>query len=237
VPEPRIAPAPAAPLALPLPVDAVLFDLDGTLADTAPDLAAALNRVRVDLGLAPLPFARLRPHASHGARGLIGAGFGYAPDDAEFAALRDAFLAHYESALCVDSTLFPGVDLMLDAVEARGLRWGIVTNKVTRFTLPLVADLKLAPRAGAIVCGDTTSHAKPHPAPLLHAARTLGVAPERCVYVGDAARDIEAGRAAGMRTLVASYGYLGDADMPDAWRADGAVATPHELVSWLPDRR
>ena len=236
MPEPRIAPAPAAPLALTLPVDAVLFDLDGTLADTAPDLAAALNRVRVDLGLAPLPFAQLRPHASHGARGLIGAGFGYAPDDAEFAALRDAFLAQYESALCVDSALFPGVDLMLDAVEARGLRWGIVTNKVTRFTLPLVADLKLAPRAGAIVCGDTTSHAKPHPAPLLHAARTLGVAPERCVYVGDAARDIEAGRAAGMRTLVASYGYLGDADMPDAWQADGAVATPHELVSWLPHR-
>jgi phosphoglycolate phosphatase len=141
--------------AVPLPVDAVLFDLDGTLADTAPDLAAALNRVRVDGGLAPLPFARLRPHASHGARGLIGAAFGLTPDDAGFAALRDAFIAHYESALCVDSTLFPGVETILDVIEAKGLRWGIVTNKVTRLTLPLVADLGLAPRAGAVVCGDT----------------------------------------------------------------------------------
>jgi N-acetyl-D-muramate 6-phosphate phosphatase len=220
--------------AVPLPVDAVLFDLDGTLADTAPDLAAALNRVRVDGGLAPLPFARLRPHASHGARGLIGAAFGLTPDDAGFAALRDAFIAHYESALCVDSTLFPGVETILDVIEAKGLRWGIVTNKVTRLTLPLVADLRLAPRAGAVVCGDTTPHAKPHPAPLLHAAQALGVAPGRCLYVGDAARDIEAGRAAGMRTLVATYGYLGDADTPDAWQADGAVATPQDLAAWLP---
>jgi phosphoglycolate phosphatase len=222
--------------AIPLPVDAVLFDLDGTLADTAPDLAAALNRVRVDGGLAPLPFARLRPHASHGARGLIGAAFGLTPDDAGFAALRDAFIAHYESALCVDSTLFPGVETILDVIEAKGLRWGIVTNKVTRLTLPLVADLRLAPRAGAVVCGDTTPHAKPHPAPLLHAAQALGVAPGRCLYVGDAARDIEAGRAAGMRTRVATYGYLGDADTPDAWLADGAVATPQDLVAWLPAR-
>jgi phosphoglycolate phosphatase len=222
--------------AVPLPVDAVLFDLDGTLADTAPDLAAALNRVRIDGGLAPLPFARLRPHASHGARGLIGAAFGLTPDDAGFAALRDAFIAYYESALCVDSTLFPGVETILDVIEAKGLRWGIVTNKVTRLTLPLVADLRLVPRAGAVVCGDTTPHAKPHPAPLLHAAQALGVAPGRCLYVGDAARDIEAGRAAGMRTLVATYGYLGDADTPDAWQADGAVATPQDLVAWLPVR-
>jgi len=236
MPESRAAAAATVPTAARLAVDAVLFDLDGTLADTAPDLAGALNRVRVDRGLDPLPFARLRPHASHGARGLIGAGFGYAPDHAGFAPLRDAFLAHYESALCVDSTLFPGIDLLLDAIEARALRWGIVTNKTTRLTLPLVAELGLSPRAGAIVCGDTTAHPKPHPAPLLHAARALGVAPARCVYVGDAARDIEAGRAAGMRTLVASYGYLGDADAPDAWLADGAVETPGELLAWLPAR-
>ncbi len=234
--ESRTAAAPTAPTAARLAVDAVLFDLDGTLADTAPDLAGALNRVRVDRGLDPLPFARLRPHASHGARGLIGAGFGYAPDHADFAPLRDAFIAHYESALCVDSTLFPGIDLLLDAIEARALRWGIVTNKVTRLTLPLIAELGLSSRAGAIVCGDTTAHPKPHPEPLLHAARALGVAPARCVYVGDAARDIEAGRAAGMHTLVASYGYLGDADAPEAWLADGTLDAPGDLLAWLPVR-
>ena len=234
--ESRTAAAPSAPSAARLAVDAVLFDLDGTLADTAPDLAGALNRVRVDRGLDPLPFARLRPHASHGARGLIGAGFGCTPDHGGFAPLRDAFIAHYESALCVDSTLFPGIDLLLDAIEARALRWGIVTNKVTRLTLPLVAELGLASRAGAIVCGDTTAHPKPHPEPLLHAARALGVAPARCVYVGDAARDIEAGRAAGMHTLVASYGYLGDADAPEDWLADGTLDAPGDLLAWLPVR-
>jgi phosphoglycolate phosphatase len=217
-----------------LPVAAVLFDLDGTLADTAPDLAAALNRVRADRGLAPLPYADLRPLASHGARGLVGAGFGVAPNDAEFAALRDAFLAHYEAALCVESVLFDEIAELLDAIEARGLGWGIVTNKLTRYTLPLLDQLRLSPRAGAVVCGDTTPHAKPHPAPLLHAARTLGIPPAHCLYVGDAQRDIEAGVAAGMPAIVASYGYIEPDDRPASWPATGFIDRPSALLDWLP---
>ncbi len=217
-----------------LPVDAVLFDLDGTLADTAPDLAAALNRVRFDLGLAPVPLTLLRPFASHGARGLLGAGMGVTPDQPEYAALRDAFLAQYEDALCVDSVLFTTVGALLDAIEARTLRWGIVTNKATRYTTPLLGALNLTPRAGTVVCGDTTPFAKPHPAPLREAANRLGVAPERCVYVGDAERDISAGIAAGMHTIVARYGYIQADETPDAWPADGLIDEPMALLSWLP---
>lgn len=223
------APGPAA-----LPVLAVLFDLDGTLADTAPDLTAALNRVRADRGLDPLPYRALRPFASHGARGLIGAGFGVAPDEPEFAALRDAFLAHYEAALCVDTTLFDDVAALLDAIEASGRRWGIVTNKLTRYTLPLLEQLRLTPRAATVVCGDTTPHSKPHPAPLLHAARSLGVAPAQCLYVGDARRDIDAGVAAGMPAIVARYGYLEPTDEPADWPAVGAIDRPSALLRWLP---
>ncbi len=223
--------------ARPLPVAAVLFDLDGTLADTAPDLVAALNRVRADRGLAPLPYAALRPFASHGARGLVGAGFGVVPEDPGYPALRDAFLAHYEAALCVHSTLFDEIEALLAALEARALPWGIVTNKVERYTRPLIGLLRLADRAGTVVCGDTTPHAKPHPAPLLHAARELGVEPERCLYVGDAARDIDAGVAAGMPTIVARYGYLEPEDTPEDWPADGIIDRPGELVAWLPGPR
>jgi N-acetyl-D-muramate 6-phosphate phosphatase len=217
-----------------LPVDAVLFDLDGTLVDTAPDLAAALNRVRVDRGLAPLPPDELRPYASHGARGLIGAGLRVTPDQPGYTALRDAFLAQYESALCVDSALFPAVGALLDAIEARALRWGIVTNKATRYTTPLLRALNLTPRAGTVVCGDTTPFAKPHPAPLREAADRLGIAPERCVYVGDAERDISAGIAAGMHTIVARYGYIQANETPEAWPADGLILEPMALLAWLP---
>jgi phosphoglycolate phosphatase len=219
-----------------LAVDGVLFDLDGTLADTAPDLAAALNRVRSDRGLAPLPLAQLRPYASHGARGLLGAGMGRKPEHEDYAALRDAFLDHYAAALCIETTLFAEVTALLDAIDARALRWGIVTNKATRFTAPLLAALGLASRAGAIVCGDTTPHAKPHPAPLLHAAEQLRVAPARCVYVGDAERDVIAGIAAGMLTIVARYGYIEPQDVPDAWPASGSIDTPGALLRWLPAR-
>ena len=215
-------------------MDAVLFDLDGTLVDTAPDLAAALNRVRVDRGLAPLPPAELRPYASHGARGLIGAGLRVTPDQPGYAALRDAFLAQYETALCVDSALFPTVGALLDAIEARALRWGIVTNKATRYTAPLLRTLHLTPRAGTVVCGDTTPFAKPHPAPLREAADRLGIAPERCVYVGDAERDISAGIAAGMHTIVARYGYIQANETPEAWPADGLILEPMALLAWLP---
>ncbi len=217
-----------------LPIDAVLFDLDGTLVDTAPDLAAALNRVRSARGLAPLPLAHLRPHASHGSRGLIGAGMGVTPDDPAYVPLRDAFLVHYEAALCVESAPFAHVETLLAAIEARALAWGVVTNKALRYTAPLLAQLGLEARAKAIVCGDTTPHAKPHPAPLVEAARRLGVPPARCVYVGDAERDVIAGTAAGMRTIVARYGYIRDDETPDQWGADGVIDTPEELLRWLP---
>jgi phosphoglycolate phosphatase len=217
-----------------LPVDAVLFDLDGTLADTAPDLAAALNRVRIDRGLEPVPAERLRSSSSHGARGLIGTGMGIAPDHPEYRELRDAFLAHYESALCIDTMLFSAVGAMLDEIESRALKWGIVTNKATRYTMPLLDLLGLGGRAGVVVCGDTTPHTKPHPAPLLAAAAGLGVAPARCVYVGDAERDVAAGVAAGMRTIVARYGYIDAAEDPRQWPADGAIDDPGALLAWLP---
>ena len=216
-----------------LDVDAVLFDLDGTLADTAGDLAGALNRVRADHGRPPLPVAALRSYASAGARGLLGAGMGLKPDDASYGAARDAFLKHYEAGLSVTTHLFDGVAAMLEAIEARGLAWGIVTNKAERYTGQVVVALGLAHRAGTIVCGDTTPHAKPHPAPLLHAASALRLPPTRCVYVGDDLRDVEAGNAAGMATLVAAWGYLGNGVPPSAWPARGWLDAPRDLVAWL----
>jgi len=217
-----------------LPVDAVLFDLDGTLADTAGDLAGALNRLRRERGLAPVPVASLRAHASSGARGLIIAGLGVVPDAPEYPALRDAFLAHYEACLAETTRLFAGVTQLLDALEARGMPWGIVTNKAARFTLPVVSALKLADRAATIVSGDTTAHPKPHPAPLLHAARDLGIAAPRCAYVGDDLRDITAGNAAGMPTLVARWGYLGTGEPHERWPAAGGADHPLGLLDWLP---
>ncbi len=217
-----------------LPIDAVLFDLDGTLADTAPDLGAALNRVRRDRGLEPVALETLRSAASHGARGLLRVGMGIVPEHADYEALRDALLAHYETALCVATTLFADVDGLLDAIEARALKWGIVTNKATRYTTPLIEQLGLGRRASAVVCGDTTPFPKPHPAPLLAAARMLGVPPARCVYVGDAERDVTAGIAAGMRTIVARYGYIESHESPDTWPADGNIDRPAALLDWLP---
>ena len=218
----------------PLDVDAVLFDLDGTLVDTAPDLVGALNRVRHDLGLPVLPFAALRRFASHGARGLLGAGLDLRPEDDGYETLRLAFLAHYAAALCVESALFDEVDALIDDLDARAVPWGIVTNKAERFTHPLLVALGLDARVGTVVCGDTTPHAKPHPAPLLLAAERLGIAPERCLYVGDAERDIAAGIAAGMPTLIAEYGYLEAEDNPEGWAADGMISTPRGLLDWLP---
>ena len=217
-----------------LPVRAVLFDLDGPLADTAADLGNALNRVRADRGLPPLPLATLRPQASHGARGLLAAGFDIGREHADFAALRDAFLAYYADALCEHTTLFPEADRVLAEIERRGLRWGIVTNKAARFTLPVIERLALAARAGAVISGDTTPETKPHPAPLLAGAAALAILPERCVYVGDAERDIIAGRAAGMHTLFAAYGYVGADETPAAWNADGELDSLPELLDWLP---
>jgi 2-phosphoglycolate phosphatase len=217
-----------------LPVQAVLFDLDGTLADSAGDLAEALNRVRAGRGLPPVPAETLRGHASSGARGLLGAGMGITPDAPNYMELRDTFLAHYAACLADTTVLFAGVAELLAAIEQRGLPWGIVTNKFSRFTGPVVNALALAGRAATVVSGDTTPNAKPHPAPLLHAARALRVAPGRCVYVGDDLRDVEAGNAAGMPTIVAEYGYLGAGADCAAWPATGWIAQPLSLLDWLP---
>jgi phosphoglycolate phosphatase len=217
-----------------LPVGAVLFDLDGTLADSAGDLAGAVNRIRHDRGLPAVPVSALRPHASAGARGLLHAGMGIGPGDDEYVALRDRFLAYYAAMLADTTTLFDGVCALLDALDARRMPWGIVTNKADRYTRPLVEALGLATRAAAIISGDTTAHAKPHPAPLLHAAGVLAVPAPQCVYVGDDLRDVIAGNAAGMATIVAEYGYLGEQGCADNWPAQGWIAAPLELLDWLP---
>ncbi|MEO1766142.1 phosphoglycolate phosphatase [Thiobacter aerophilum] len=214
-------------------VEAVLFDLDGTLADTARDLAFALNEQRRLHGLPPLPFEAIRPVASHGARGLLALGFDLRPDTPEFAAMRSEFLELYGRHLCDQTVLFPGMEETLAALERRGLRWGVVTNKPARFTLPLLHALGLASRAACIVSGDTTANAKPHPEPLLEAARQLVLPSRNCLYVGDAQRDVAAARAAGMPALVARYGYLAAEDEPTAWGALGLIDTPADLLHWL----
>lgn len=212
---------------------AVLFDLDGTLADTARDLGFALNEQRRLHGLAPLPYDAIRPQASHGARGLLRLGFNITPDEPDFGAMRAQYLDLYERHICDHTVLFPGMAETLGAIEQRGLKWGIVTNKPARFTLPLMKKLNLHERAACIVSGDTTANAKPHPEPLLAAARQIGVQPEACLYVGDAERDVEAAVAAGMRVLIADYGYLADEDQPETWGAHGRIAVPGELLSYL----
>jgi phosphoglycolate phosphatase len=221
-------------LARVLDVDAVLFDLDGTLADTAGDLTGAVNRMRRDRGLPPVAVERMRPYASSGARGLLFAGMEVTSDAPEFPALRDEFLRHYETCLAETTRLFDGVAQLLDALETRGLPWGIVTNKAVRFTTPVVAALGLDARARTVVCGDTTPHPKPHPDPLLHAARELRVAANRCVYIGDDLRDVLAGNAAGMPTLVARWGYLGIAEPHHTWPATGGSDRPLDVLAWLP---
>jgi phosphoglycolate phosphatase len=210
---------------------AILFDLDGTLADTAPDLAAAVNALRTERGLAPTPYDILRPTASAGARGMIGAAFGLAPGDEGYEALRLQWFDRYQAAMAVHSTLFDGVPELLDGIGASGMAWGIVTNKPARFTDPLVPQIGLA-HAACIVSGDTTPHAKPHPAPLLEAARRLGVDPAHCWYVGDDLRDVEAGRAAGMVTVACNWGYCGAID-PATWGADYLLDTPFHLLATL----
>ncbi|GMV68093.1 MAG: phosphoglycolate phosphatase [Pseudomonadota bacterium] len=214
-------------------VRAVLFDLDGTLADTAPDLGAALNHVRRAAGLEALPLGTIRPWVSQGGRGLIGGGFGLLHDDPALPNLLDALLARYAAAVCVHTRLFPGMDGVLDELEIRGLAWGIVTNKPSRFTLPLLEGLGLAGRIGSVVCGDTLAARKPDPAPVLLACTQLGVAPGCCVMVGDDRRDIAAARAAGARSLAVTYGYGTQGDPPENWSADGLLHTPAGLLHWL----
>lgn len=214
-------------------IDAVLFDLDGTLIDSAPDLGAAADQMRVDRGLASLPLTDYRSMAGSGARGMIGVAFGLAPDHANFEALKEEFFRIYESRLTVLTYAFDGVAELIVGIVERGLKWGVVTNKSARFTLPLTKAMPLFSTAQTIVSGDTTPHAKPHPAPLLEAARQLGVSPDRCLYVGDDERDILAGRAAGMPTIAAAYGYLGASADTAAWKADATISSPGLLLNFL----
>jgi N-acetyl-D-muramate 6-phosphate phosphatase len=214
-------------------IDAVLFDLDGTLIDSAPDLGAAADQMRTDRGLASLPLSDYRPMAGAGARGMIGVAFGLAPGHSQFEALKDEFFGNYESRLTVLTYAFDGVTELIAGIVKQGLKWGVVTNKSVRFTLPLTSAMPLFSTAQTIVSGDTTPHAKPHPAPLIEAARQLGVSPGRCIYVGDDERDIIAGRAAGMPTVAAAYGYLGASADTAAWKADMTITAPGLLLNFL----
>lgn len=213
------------------PTCGVLFDLDGTLADTAPDLAAALNRICAEDGLPPISLDLLRPHTSSGVRGMLGAGLGIPPEDSRYPALFERFLQHYEQALCVSTRLFPGIAELLDQLDAKRIPWGIVTNKRHRYTLPLVAQLGLTLRAASIISGDTAARPKPAPDPLLLAAQELGLLPAQCLYVGDDLRDIQAGLAAGMTTVAVRYGYLGTTTSPEQWGAHHLIDLPGEILS------
>lgn len=211
----------------------VLFDLDGTLIDSAPDLAAAANAMRVVRGQAALPLPSLRPMVGAGARGMIGAALGVRPGDDMYETLRTEFLDRYQAGLLDHTAVFADMVPVLESLEATGTRWGIVTNKAERFAWPVIDGLALSARAAVVICGDTTPHSKPHPAPLLEAARRVAVEPSQCVYVGDDLRDVQAGRAASMLTLAAAWGYLGQGDSIDTWGAHAVLANPAALLHWL----
>ena len=213
-------------------VQAVLFDLDGTLIDSAPDLGAAADKMRTDRGLPGLPLDDYRPMAGAGARGMLGVAFGMTPEHPEFLTYREEFFVNYENAMTERTVIFDGVHAMVQALQAMGMPWGVVTNKSQRFTLPLTAGMPLFASASVVISGDTTAHSKPHPEPLFEAARRLGFEPHRCVYVGDDERDIVAGRAAGMGTVAATYGYLGATDISQ-WQADAHIDLPLQLLELI----
>lgn len=214
-------------------IQAVLFDLDGTLIDSAPDLGAAVDKMRVDRGLPSLPSSQYRPMAGAGARGMLGVAFGMTPEHAEFAALREEFFCNYEQCLTQNTFIFDGVLELIAQLALRELPWGVVTNKSARFTLPITRAMPLFASARTVVSGDTTPHAKPHPEPLFEAARQIGIDPTRCVYVGDDERDIVAGLAAGMKTVAAGYGYLGHKADPADWGAHATINSPGALLQLL----
>lgn len=216
-----------------LNIRAVLFDLDGTLIDSAPDLGAAADKMRTDRGLPSLPLDRYRPMAGAGARGMLAEAFGLAPEHPDFAAMREEFFRNYEANMTARTTVFDGVPEMVSELLGRQLAWGVVTNKMARFTDPLTREIPVFASAGAVVSGDSTPHSKPHPAPLLEAAARLGVDPQHCIYVGDDERDIVAGLAAGMGTVAATYGYLGAKSNPLEWGAHAAIKSPYELLQLL----
>lgn len=210
--------------------EAVLFDLDGTLADTAPDLGGALNQLLLEQGRPPMPMEQLRPHVSSGARGMIGAGLGIGPTDPAYSALQQRFLAIYQDALCVGTRLFEGMAEHLDELDMQGIPWGIVTNKSQRFAIPLMEGLGLRQRSICIVCGDSAQRSKPHAHPMQLASAVIGIAATDCIYVGDDERDVISGRAVGMKTVVAAWGYLGDGKPPAAWGADAIAASPQDIL-------
>ncbi len=215
------------------PVKAVLFDLDGTLADTAPDLAYALNQTLLEAGHAPLPLTPVREVASNGSAPLIQLGFGDDLDEAAFEQQRQRLLTIYRENLTRETTLMQGMESLLNQLEQQSIHWGVVTNKPSRFTDPLMRQLNLDRRAACIISGDTTPHSKPHPAPLLHACEILQLDPEECIYVGDASRDIEAGRRAAMTTIACRFGYLASGEQIESWHADAIIDHPEEVLQWI----
>ena len=217
-------------------IQAVLFDLDGTLADTAPDMARTVNAMLASRGLDPVAEKAVRPYVSKGARGMIVAAFGVGPGHPDYPAMREEFLEIYAANLCVDSRLFPGMDGVLERLEAGGIAWGVVTNKYERLARPLIEQLGLGKRAGIVVGGDSCPRPKPFPDPLLHAAQSLGIAPMDTLYVGDDERDVQAARAAGMPVIIAGYGYLGDGPPPILWGADGIIDSPAGIEDWIQAR-
>lgn len=211
----------------------VLFDLDGTLVDTAPDLGLALNMQRERHGLASLPLETIRPYASHGSRGLLSVGFGLTPEDPGFAEMREEYLALYDEVFTRSPVLFPGVEELLSALEHNGMQWGVVTNKPARFTNPLLAAMGLYQRAACAVSGDDAERPKPYPDTLLLALHKTDVERQQCLYVGDAERDMQAARAAGMRSVIALWGYIDKTDRPEEWGADAAVDCPHQVLDLI----
>src|SRR3990172_5375049 len=211
----------------------ILFDLDGTLADTAPDLAYALNTVLQEEARPALPLATIRPVVSHGSKALLQLGFAIGPEDSAYAALRQRLLTLYLHHIADATRLFPGMLEVLDSIEQAGMRWGVVTNKPASLTEPLLEKLGLSARAACIVSGDTLSQSKPHPAPLLHACNLAASQAHQCLFIGDAQCDIEAGQRAGMKTLVALFGYISAQDDPRRWGADGMVSSPQDIMAWI----
>ena len=216
-------------------ISTILFDLDGTLVDTAPDLAHALNLQLERHGKQPLPYSNIRPFASHGSRGLVGLGFGITPKDENFVAMRDEYLSIYDTVFTRSPVLLPGIAELLQAIETKNYKWGIVTNKPRRFTIGLIESmgLNLENRAACVICGDDAPQPKPSPATLLMACEQVGIAPKNCMYVGDAERDIQAGKAAGMQTVVALFGYIDVTDKPVEWGADSMIKAPDDLLNLL----
>lgn len=211
-------------------IKAVLFDFDGTIADTAPDLGYALNRQRVARNQSPLPIELIRTEASAGARGLLNLGFNLKPGDLEYQAMREEFLSFYTEQLCRDTSLFPGITELLEQLDNQVTPWGIVTNKPARFTRPLMHLLGLHHRAACIISGDDTPYSKPHPEPLLTACRQINIAPDHCIYLGDDIRDVQASLAAGVKPVVALYGYLGNCAPPETWGAAELIDHPRDLL-------